>query len=474
MFGSPLLCFTQRPRARSVPASALDYGPRPRAAALGHTPCASPQPCVRRYTAAMFFHLHLFTQRALAHACCAGFLSALCVASTHAQMGHMAQTTSTAPNASPASPKKTSTRSNQTARGARAKATPQAKKTRSTHAASGRSARPSTSYAERSDARDWIASQEWPSHIPTAWLHAQLAKAVRLPGMAPLVLPPAQASAKNWATYRSRFVEPKRIAAGLAFWRRHQDALARAQATYGVPMHIIVGIIGVETLYGQQTGHVRVLDALATLAFDFPAAHPRAAQRQEFFASELGHFLQLAHASGQDPAHYRGSYAGAMGLPQFMPSSWRRLAVDFDGDGQIDLYGSPVDAIGSVAHYLQKFSWQSGMPTHFSVALEANDQALTELLQPDIVPTFSPQAFERLGAKLDAQGQQHTGRLALIELRNGHQSPSHVAGTDNFYALTRYNWSSYYAMAVIELAQAVADRMDGGLQQAAAAAVVGR
>jgi membrane-bound lytic murein transglycosylase B len=145
-----------------------------------------------------------------------------------------------------------------------------------------------------------------------------------------------------------------------------------------------------------------------------------------------------------------------MGLPQFMPSSWARFAVDFDGDGRVDLFGSPSDAIGSVANYLKAFQWRSGMPTHYPVTLVPGQTDMDTLLAPDILPTFSVHSFTTKGASLQGDALQHTGPLALIELRNGNESPSYVAGTENFYAITRYNWSSYYAMAVIDLAEAVA------------------
>jgi membrane-bound lytic murein transglycosylase B len=262
--------------------------------------------------------------------------------------------------------------------------------------------------------------------------------------------------AKDWSAYRSRFIEPVRIQAGRQFWLKHRSTLERAEREYGVPASIIVGVIGVETLYGQNTGNFRVLDALGTLAFHFPPGHPRAAERQAFFRSELEQFLLLTSRSGADPLAIRGSYAGALGLPQFMPSSWAKLAVDFDGDGRIDLFGSPADAIGSVAHYFKAFHWRSGMPTHYPVTLTPGQTDMDSLLAPDILPTFSVASFVSKGAALEGAALVHPGPLALIELRNGPNAPSYVAGTENFYAITRYNWSSYYAMAVIELAQALA------------------
>lgn len=310
-------------------------------------------------------------------------------------------------------------------------------------------------YAQRSDAQQWARDTATQYNLPEAWVQAAIADARLLPTVVRLITPSSKPSAKNWAAYRERFIEPKRIAAGLAFWQAHTAELARAEHTYGVPASIIVGILGVETLYGQHTGNFRILDALSTLAFDFPAVHPRATERQAFFQKELAQFLVMAHHNRADPRHLKGSYAGAMGLPQFMPSSWQRYAVDFDGDGRIDLWGSTADAIGSVANYFRSFDWQAGQPTHFDVQVNSTPAQLEQLLLPDILPTFNAQSAQALGLQIPPEATQYPGKLALIELRNGEDVPSFVLGTDNFYAVTRYNWSSYYAMAVIELGQAV-------------------
>jgi membrane-bound lytic murein transglycosylase B len=305
----------------------------------------------------------------------------------------------------------------------------------------------------------WAEDAAQRLQLDPIWLKNTLSQAKRLPSVERFVLPPSSPTAKNWAAYRARFIEPTRIRAGLRFWQTHRSALERAEREYGVPASLIVGIIGVETLYGQNTGNFRILDALATLTFHFPGAHPRATARQAFFQSELEQFLLLTSRSGADPLAIRGSYAGAMGLPQFMPSSWAKFAVDFDGDGRIDLFGSPQDAIGSVANYFKAFDWRPGMPTHYPVVLTPGQTDMDSLLAPDILPTFSVANFVSKGAVLSGAALQHTGPLALIELLNGPDAPSYVAGSENFYAITRYNWSSYYAMAVIDLAEAVAREM---------------
>ncbi|MCW5663366.1 MAG: lytic murein transglycosylase B [Piscinibacter sp.] len=307
-------------------------------------------------------------------------------------------------------------------------------------------------YGEREDVMRFADAAAQRLEADPQWVRGVLAQARLVPTVARLIMPPPPGTAKDWAAYRARFVEPRRIAAGLAFWRDNERWLNLAEERWGVPPAIVVGIVGVETLYGQHTGSFRVLDALATLSFDFPSGRR---DRSEFFRSELEAFLRLARREGLDPLEPKGSYAGAIGLPQFMPSSILKYAVDFDADGRIDLLGSPADVIGSVAHYLAEFGWQRGAPTHFAVAapVEVRDRAL--LLVPDILPSFDAAGFAERGATLDAAGAAWPGKLALIELQNGDAAPSYVAGTTNFYAITRYNWSSYYAMAVIELGEAV-------------------
>ncbi len=311
-------------------------------------------------------------------------------------------------------------------------------------------------YANRPDAMAFADDLAARRGLDREWVRQAIGQARMLSQVPRLMLPPPAGTPKNWRVYRSRFIDPVRIRAGVRFWQEHREALERAEAEYGVPVEIIVGIIGVETIYGQQMGNFRVMDALATLAFDFPNAHPRAKERREFFQRELEQFLSLTNRSNIDPFEPRGSYAGAMGLGQFMPSSWVRYAVDFDGDGKIDLFRSPVDAIGSVANYFKGHNWTTGMPTHFGVQFDTARLQLDTLLAPDILPTFSAASMQAKGALLDAPGMQHTGPMALVELQNGGDTPTYVAGTENFYAITRYNWSSYYAMAVIELGREVA------------------
>ncbi|MEP6503158.1 MAG: lytic murein transglycosylase B, partial [Betaproteobacteria bacterium] len=278
-----------------------------------------------------------------------------------------------------------------------------------------------------------------------------------LPSVAKAIMPGAPGTAKNWAAYRARFIEPKRLAAGVAWWQAHAQSLADAQERYGVPPELVAGIVGVETFYGRMTGNYRVLDALATLAFDFPKGR---SDRSAFYRSELRAYLVWCALEGREADTARGSFAGAIGWPQFMPSSLLRYAVDFDHDGHVDLSAGGDDVVGSVASYLATFGWQRDMPPYFPAQAPADLAARAPLLAPDIRPTFTATQLTEAGTTLPADARAFTGPLALVELQNGDQPPTYVAGTQNFYVVTRYNWSSYYAMAVIDLGTALKREMN--------------
>jgi membrane-bound lytic murein transglycosylase B len=313
-------------------------------------------------------------------------------------------------------------------------------------------------YATRAEVMAFADDLAERRSLDREWVRQAIGQALFIPSVQRLMRPAEKTFVKNWRVYRSRFIDAVRIQAGVRFWRANEAALLRAQEEYGVPPEIVVGIIGVETIYGRDMGSFRVIDALATLAFDFPKTDKR--DRSQFFRDELEQFLSLTNRTNTDPLEPRGSYAGAMGFGQFMPSSWVKYAVDFDGDGKVDLFNSPVDAIGSVANYFKQFNWQAGMPTHYPVRFDEAKLDKEALLAPDILPSFNVESFTAKGAVLWGEALQHKGPLALVELlngdvQNGGSAPTYIAGTENFYAITRYNWSSYYALSVIELGQEV-------------------
>lgn len=304
-------------------------------------------------------------------------------------------------------------------------------------------------YGHRDDVVAFAAHIADERGLDRTWVEAQLAQARYQPSVARLVMPAPAGQAKNWAAYRSRFVEPQRVQAGLRWWDAHEKELAEAESRYGVPPEIVAGIVGVETFYGRQMGKYRVIDALSTLAFDFPSGR---SDRSGFYRDELSAFLAWCTKEHREATAPLGSYAGAIGWPQFMPSSIGKYAVDFDADGHIDLDGGGADVIGSVANYLAAFGWQRGQPTHYGVMPPAAGASRAALLAPDIVPTFTAAQMAEQGASLPETALHHEGPLALVALQNGDAPPTFVAGTANFYVVTRYNWSSYYAMAVIDLA----------------------
>ena len=262
-----------------------------------------------------------------------------------------------------------------------------------------------------------------------------------------LIRPPASPLQRSWERYRPRFLSDRRINGGVRFWRENAATLARARATYGVPEEVIVAIIGVETEYGANTGGFRVLEALGSLAFHYP---PRA----DFFRSELEQFLLLARENKLDPLAVKGSYAGAIGIPQFMPGSQRRYAVDFDGDQRIDLGNSVDDAIGSVARFLEQHGWQSGQP----VAIPAQVATVPEagLIEAGIRPTLKMADLREKGISAKAEDQD---KVALIDLVSPGRTTEYWLGYENFYVITRYNRSSFYAMSVFQLAEEIRQRM---------------
>jgi membrane-bound lytic murein transglycosylase B len=271
-------------------------------------------------------------------------------------------------------------------------------------------------------------------------------RAQRLDSVLAAISKPAEY--KPWHAYRPIFLTRDRVNAGVTFWREHASVLADAERASGVPAEIIVAIIGVETSYGRNTGSYRVLDALATLAFHYP-------KRAPFFRSELENFLLLTREEGMDPMQPTGSYAGAMGLPQFMPSSFRNYAVDFDADGRRDIWRNPRDAIGSVGNYLKAHGWRADEAIATPAAQSAANAAQVSATV-DLAHTLAE--YATLGVRpLEALGPQADGIPAvLLGYESSASATEYWLGLRNFYAITRYNRSPKYALAVVQLAESIA------------------
>jgi membrane-bound lytic murein transglycosylase B len=290
--------------------------------------------------------------------------------------------------------------------------------------------------------------------LPRETLRSQFAKVHYLDNVVRLINPPPPTKIKNWTVYRERFIEPTRVRAGAAFWKKHEAALSRAESEFGVPAEIIIGILGVETMYGKMTGNIRVVDALATLAFAYPPTANRDA-RMAYFRNELKQIFLLARDNQMDPLSFYGSFAGAIGLPQFMPGSIRRFAVDFDGDGKIDLRNSPLDAIGSIASFLSQHGWQTEQPLVFPVKVSAqSDATWPGMIGQSLEATFTLDEFSRAGVAIDdtVPASIHYG---LVDLQDGDRPTRYWLGTANFFAIAKYNRSFFYAMSVIELGRAI-------------------
>jgi len=252
-----------------------------------------------------------------------------------------------------------------------------------------------------------------------------------------------------WYKYRRRFVTSKRIKKGVKFWHRNIRALNHAEVTYGVPAEMIVAIIGVETNYGTNKGGYRVIDALKTLGFNYP-------RRADFFRDELKHYLLLTREEGLNPLKQKGSYAGAMGLGQFMPSSFRRYAVDFDRDGRRNIWTNNTDAIGSVANYFDRFGWQTGQPVIKPTQVHPN--AIEKLLALKFKPQYTLRQLKKWGLLYHGDEPNNTNAM-VIDLKT-EQGTTYWVGFQNYYVITRYNRSKRYAMAVYHLAKEIADRYE--------------
>jgi membrane-bound lytic murein transglycosylase B len=251
---------------------------------------------------------------------------------------------------------------------------------------------------------------------------------------------------RSWGEYRAMFVNERLVRGGVAFWREHRAQLARARRDYGVPQEIIVAIIGVETFYGRNTGRWRVIDALATLAFDYPPRAP-------FFRGELENYLLFAREQELDVFAVKGSYAGAIGIPQFMPGSYLRYAVDFDGDGIADLQGNPGDAIGSVANFLRRHGWKPGEPVQRSVRIAG--EGFRAYADANPLPRHTLADLARAGVQARGAPLPADARAALLQLETPQRPDDFRIGLQNLYVLTRYNRSVFYALAVADLSEAL-------------------
>ena len=285
--------------------------------------------------------------------------------------------------------------------------------------------------------------------VPADETRALLADARVLDSVLEAIQRPAER--KPWHEYRGIFLTAKRIERGADFWRAHADSLARASERFGVPPEIIVAIIGVESFYGTYRGRLRVLDSLATLGFRYP-------KRSAFFLSELEEFVLLTSEERLDARGVKGSYAGAMGIPQFISSSYRAYAIDFDGDGTRDLIESPQDAIGSIGNYLAMHGWRAGGTV--AVPAEVGGEEYRAVVEQGIKPHAPLASIRAAGVRFSVEADpEEQGALLEFETKNGHE---YWVGLTNFYVITRYNHSRLYALAVLQLAQAIRERFASG------------
>ncbi len=298
------------------------------------------------------------------------------------------------------------------------------------------------SYHQRPEVRAYMAEVASEHGFELAQLQQLFADAQRNEQILEAIARPAE-RVRPWHEYRCIFLTQARIDQGVAFWEENQAALARAEMTYGVPASVVVAIIGVETFYGRHKGRYRVLDALSTLAFDYPP-------RSSFFRRELTEFLLLTREEAKDPRELYGSYAGAMGYGQFISSSYRAYAVDFDGSGVRDIWDNRTDAIGSVANYFRVHGWRQDAPV---TRLLAAQQAPANLLSDGLAVRHQVADLRRAGVQVPELADDT--RVALVRME-GAAGDEYWLALHNFYVITRYNRSAMYALAVYQLSAAIA------------------
>ena len=304
------------------------------------------------------------------------------------------------------------------------------------------------SYLGHEKASSFVETMVSKHGFEKAYVESLIANAERKQSILDAISRPAEKT-KTWGEYRKIFLGETRIKQGKQFMQEHKATLERAEKEFGVPTHIIAAIIGVETRYGRYKGGYRVLDALATLAFDYPP-------RSKFFTSELEHYLQLVQEQKFDAQAVMGSYAGAMGYGQFISSSYRHYAIDFDGDGVADIVNNPVDAIGSVANYFKKHGWRTGEPV--TVRAELTAQTNRDLANQKLKPALSFNELVAAGytPSYEFNNKSFTGSAqATAMILQGEQGEEGWIGFKNFYVITRYNHSKLYAMAVYQLSESI-------------------
>ncbi|AKD25901.1 Membrane-bound lytic murein transglycosylase B [Polynucleobacter duraquae] len=317
--------------------------------------------------------------------------------------------------------------------------------------------------------------------IPQSSLESGFSDAKTIPSIRKLVLPPSGSFKKNWVAYRKRFIEPVRLKAGKAFWEQNQAFLSKVEQESGVPAEVIVSIIGIETIYGRQTGNFRVKDVLSTLAFSYPDT-PNKASREQLFKDQLQELILMCWTEGGgslpannsnqglSPSRFNNclsqnsSYAGAIGLPQFMPGSIRNFAVDGDGDGRIDLKQSPKDAIASVANFMRKHGWQPGMPIYFPIQEAAISEAIAladgePQLKYTIEELITKGILNKEQGDLQLGGVEPQSKALIVDLpypdQDGNDQVRYVVGLNNFLTIVQYNRSYFYAQSVAEFAEAL-------------------
>ena len=301
-------------------------------------------------------------------------------------------------------------------------------------------------YLHRKDVAQFIEEMAQKHGFARKELRRVLGQAQFQPAIITAMERPPESPLSSWQFYRALFLNPQRVEAGVQFWNRHAEAIGRAATEFGVPGEIIVAITGVETVYGRNVGTYRVIDALATLAFDYP-------KRAEFFREELENYLVFAREMRIDPLMLKGSYAGAIGIPQFMPGSYRRFAVDFDGDGRADLATSSADAIGSIGNFLRAHGWARGEPAAFGA--QVTGEGWRKLVDGGVTPVHRAGDLSGFGVRPAVPLPSET-LCALIELETQGQPSDFRVTLRNFFVLTRYNRSSFYATVVLDLAAELA------------------